>query len=209
MWCVCRLPYVQIILILSWMAMLVHQFEEYGWPGGFPSITNYASMGETEHFDSYPLNSLQCFISNVFLCYATYIIPIFFPELIWLAAGQIFMGIWQIPGHIFLMNIRLKTFYNPGMFATLFLQLPLVGYFIWFVCTAMPDVAIQLWWGIPVSFALNAISFFIPVALGVRNRNYDHPFRQEELYGWKGDMIREWQAQGKHPASILDKVLKR
>jgi len=28
------------------MAMLMHQFEEYALPGGFPSITNIAVMGE-------------------------------------------------------------------------------------------------------------------------------------------------------------------
>ena len=33
---------IQLILIYSFMALLVHQFEEYAWPGGFPAVMNIA-----------------------------------------------------------------------------------------------------------------------------------------------------------------------
>ena len=29
---------IQVILLLNFVALLLHQFEEYGWPGGFPWI---------------------------------------------------------------------------------------------------------------------------------------------------------------------------
>ena len=60
--------HIQVILIFSFMAMLVHQFEEYAYPGGFPSITNIALFGEKKVPDRYPLNANQCWISNVFFC---------------------------------------------------------------------------------------------------------------------------------------------
>ena len=64
-----HLPRIQSILIFSWMAMLIHQFEEYALPGGMPSITNMAAFREKEAPDRYPFNSQQCFICNVFLCF--------------------------------------------------------------------------------------------------------------------------------------------
>lgn len=82
LWGGSHMTYVQVILVFSWMAMLVHQFEEYAWPGGFPLISNMVMIGEVERPDRYPLNQRQCFVSNVFLCYACYVIPIFFPQLI-------------------------------------------------------------------------------------------------------------------------------
>ena len=110
-----RLDYVQVLLIFSWMGMLVHQFEEYAWPGGFPLISNMIVFNEIERPDRYILNQRQCFVSNVVLCYLCYIVPIFFPQLIWLAAAQIFQGLWQIPAHGIVLNMRLKSKYNPGL----------------------------------------------------------------------------------------------
>lgn len=90
LWGSAALDYVQVLLIFSWMGMLVHQFEEYAWPGGFPLISNMIVFNEIERPDRYILNQRQCFVSNVVLCYLCYIVPIFFPQLIWLAAAQIF-----------------------------------------------------------------------------------------------------------------------
>lgn len=93
LWGSAALDYVQVLLIFSWMGMLVHQFEEYAWPGGFPLISNMIVFNEIERPDRYILNQRQCFVSNVVLCYLCYIVPIFFPQLIWLAAAQIFQGL--------------------------------------------------------------------------------------------------------------------
>ena len=41
------------IMFLSFMALNVHQFEEYVFPGGFPMVMNMAFMGETEVPDRY------------------------------------------------------------------------------------------------------------------------------------------------------------
>lgn len=115
LWGSAALDYVQVLLIFSWMGMLVHQFEEYAWPGGFPLISNMIVFNEIERPDRYILNQRQCFVSNVVLCYLCYIVPIFFPQLIWLAAAQIFQGLWQIPAHGIVLNMRLKSKYNPGL----------------------------------------------------------------------------------------------
>lgn len=68
------------------MAMLVHQFEEYGIPGGFPKIGNQTFgeiFGDTTHLSHYPLNANQVLINNVFMTYPFYILAIIFPGAIW------------------------------------------------------------------------------------------------------------------------------
>jgi hypothetical protein len=43
-----KVSHIQAILIYSFMALLVHQYEEYAAPGGFPGIFNIAVLGERE-----------------------------------------------------------------------------------------------------------------------------------------------------------------
>lgn len=62
LWGCYHLPRIQVILIFSWMAMLVHQVEEYAFPGGMPSITNMAAFREKEAPERYPFNAQQCWI---------------------------------------------------------------------------------------------------------------------------------------------------
>jgi hypothetical protein len=43
---------VQLILLLNFGVLLIHQFEEYGWPGGGPWIVNEATRA-SERPDRY------------------------------------------------------------------------------------------------------------------------------------------------------------
>lgn len=193
LWGARNMSMIRILLIFSWMGMLVHQFEEYAFPGGFPLISNMAGIGETEHPERYPLNARQCFVSNVIFCYLSYIIPICFPNLIWMGACQVFAGLWQILGHGIAMNIRLKKKYNPGLAATVFLQTPVAIIYIWYVCTYIPEKASQLWWGIPGSIALLLLTFIIPIIV-MRDKNSPYAFEEEELYGYKKEYIMQlWE----------------
>lgn len=129
---------IQVILTYSFMGMLAHQFEEYAIPGGLPGIANIAICGERVAPDRYPLNANQVMISNVFLTYPFYIVPILFPNLIWLGLIQIGQGLSQVIPHGVIMNVKLKSPYNPGMASCLLIQLPLGIYYIWFVQTHPP-----------------------------------------------------------------------
>ncbi len=178
-----HLSNLQIILLFSWMGMLMHQFEEYAFPGGFPIIANMAGLGELDCPERYPLNAMQSFISNVFFCYLSYIIPIFFPNLIWMGASQVFAGVWQLPGHGIAMNVRLKSKYNPGLASTAFLQTPVAIYYIWYVIHYIPEKASQLWWGIPGSIAILLLTFIVPILL-MRSKKSKYPFDDRELFGY-------------------------
>lgn len=184
---------LQVILIFSWMGMLMHQFEEYACPGGFPLIANMVGLGETEVPERYPINAQQSWLSNVIFCYLSYIIPIFFPNLIWMGASQVFAGVWQLPGHGIAMNARMKCFYNPGLASTAFLQTPVAIYYIWYVLRYMPEQAGQLWWGIPGSLAILLLTFIVPI-LFMKDKHSKYPFEADELYGYGKDRVMKlWQ----------------
>ena len=173
--------------------MLMHQFEEYAFPGGFPIISNMAGLGEVDHPERYPLNARQSFLSNVIFCYLSYIIPILFPKLIWMGASQVLAGVWQLPGHGIAMNVRLKSKYNPGLASTAFLQTPVAIYYIWYVIRYMPEKAGQLWWGIPGSLAMLLLTFIVPI-LFMKDKNSKYPFDDRELYGYnKEHVIKLWE----------------
>lgn len=188
-----RLGTIQIILVFSWMGMLMHQFEEYAFPGGFPIISNMAGLGEVDHPERYPLNARQSFLSNVIFCYLSYIIPILFPNLIWMGASQVLAGVWQLPGHGIAMNLRLKSKYNPGLASTAFLQTPVAIYYICYVSRYMLEKAGQLWWGIPGSLAMLLLTFIVPI-LFMKDKNSKYPFDDRELYGYnKEHVMKLWE----------------
>ncbi len=188
LWGARYLATVRTILIFSWMAMLAHQVEEYGFPGGFPSIANMGVLKEKEAPNKYIFNAQQCFTCNVFFCYAFYIIAIIFPNVVWLGASQVFCVLVQLIAHGWLINRAMRWFYNPGLASTVFLQLPVAIYYIWYVATHMPDKALQLWWGIPGCIIAMFLVFILPAIIR-RNRNNPYPFTEEEMYGYKKEDV--------------------
>jgi len=174
---------IQVILVFSFMAMLVHQFEEYALPGGFPSITNIAVMGEKKVPERYPLNANQCFISNVFLTYPFYIIPVFFPHVIWLGLAQVFLGMFQLLAHGVAVNIKLKSLYNPGLGAVVFLHMPIGIYYIWYVTTNHLASPSDFVFGVIGFIAGAALLFLLPIRL-LANKESKYPFAEAEVYGF-------------------------
>ncbi len=194
---------IRTILIYSWMAMLVHQVEEYGFPGGMPSVTNMGVFKEKIAPYRYPFNQNQCFICNVFLCYTFYILAILFPDVIWLGASQVLCVLVQLAAHGGLINFCLKSFYNPGLGSTVFLQLPIAIYYIWYVTAYIPDKAWQIWIGIPGAIIAMLACFIVPV-FTMRDRKTPYAFAKEEMFGYAKDKILEIYNNGK--PSIIEKL---
>lgn len=172
--------HIQLILIYSFMALLVHQFEEYGLPGGFPALFNVIINGETEAPDRFPQNSNLAMVVNVVLAYPFYIAAILFPGALWLGLATMFFGLSQILGHGIMMNRSLKSFYNPGLAACIFLHGPIGIYYIWYV--AANDLA-GTWDYIGGMMAMMLAAVVI-VALPVRifsSREAKYPFSKEEM----------------------------
>lgn len=123
----------RILLGISLVTLFLHQFEEYQFPGGFPRMINNA-MFHSNNPDRYPLNPNTALLINTSIGWALYVSAFIFAEhAMWLTIASILVSVGNVVAHVFLFNIRGKTFYNPGMFTALFLFLPLSIYFFVYI----------------------------------------------------------------------------
>ncbi|WP_407887647.1 HXXEE domain-containing protein [Levilactobacillus sp. N40-8-2] len=122
------------IAVLNFFVILWHEFEEFRFPGGEPAITNLAMQPSTDGpADRYPLNQNNAMVINVVAAYVCYLLPVFFPEIIWLSFMPIVFGLTQLVMHVILTPIKIHALYSPGELAVVFGHLPLGIW--WFVYT--------------------------------------------------------------------------
>ena len=165
---------------ISFIAMLVHQFEEYGLPGGEPMIMNRVLQG-SEIPDCYPLNQFSAMFTNVFFTYVIYLFPILLPNVIWLGIAPMLMGMMQFLIHGIMTNVRMKSIYNPGLGAVVFLHIP-VG-----VCYLRHITVHQLAggaaWAIAIVYTIIATGFILGYLtyIGFSDRNSKWCFDEAEL----------------------------
>jgi hypothetical protein len=171
---------IQVILIFSFMAMLLHQFEEYALPGGFPTVTNMLVFGEKDIPDRYPLNANQCMISNVFLTYPFFVCAIVFPNLIWLGLAQVGLGLFQVLAHGILTPIRIGSIYNPGFGTTVLLFCPIGIYYIWYVSFHGLASTSDFVLGAVATLGAVLALFVLPIVV-LRSRNSKYPFNEAEM----------------------------
>src|SRR5262245_27554375 len=77
-----------IILLLNFAVLPLHQFEEYGWPGGFPWIHNEVFDPRGGPADRYPLNQNNALFINV-VAWPICLLPTFFPAALWLGLAMV------------------------------------------------------------------------------------------------------------------------
>ena len=148
-----NMDFLTKLMFLSFMALNVHQFEEYAFPGGFPMVMNMAFMGETEVPDRYPLNKKSAFVCNVGFMYPVYILGIILSDQLWLGLAIVLMGVAQIFVHGIAFNKKMGTIYNPGMASIIFLFVPLCVIYIWHVGSNYD----LLWWHWVIAILLQPI----------------------------------------------------
>lgn len=123
----------EVILWINLIALFLHQVEEYAYPGYFPGMLNTV-MYKSSQPDRYPLNTNSAFVVNVILGWAVYIAAIFInTDAMWFTVIPISVSFANFMAHTFLFNIKGKTFYNPGMLTSIFLFLPVVTYYFYYV----------------------------------------------------------------------------
>lgn len=122
---------------LNFIAINLHQFEEYTWPGGMGIVLNKMQSSGKMGFatdapiDRYPLNQFSAMFGNCVITYIFYVLPIFFSDVIWLGMMPILFGmVFQVVMHVIGANIVMGSFYNPGMLATLLGHVP-IGIYYW------------------------------------------------------------------------------
>src|SRR5918999_2072640 len=118
------LPILQRLLLLNFIVILLHQFEEYSWPGGFPAVFNMVFMPSSTP-DRYPLNQNSSMVANLVLSYGFNLLPVFFHDVIWFGLAPVLLGVFiQVLGHGILINAKLRSIYNPGVVTAVFGHLP-------------------------------------------------------------------------------------
>ncbi len=166
---------LQRLLLMSFMSLLLHQLEEYAWPGGFPAIMNIAWMpAKGVRPDRYPLNRQAALFVNVFFAYPYYVLPIILPGQVWMGLGQVMFGMTQLIIHGIVINRKLRSVYNPGLFVVVFLHLPIGIYFIRYVVVN----GLAAWWTWPLAFVWLAAGAVVGVAMPVTRwfSSKDSPF---------------------------------
>lgn len=145
------------VLWISLMALFVHQFEEYRYPGYFPGMINLVLFASNQP-DRYPLNANTALIVNVLVGWLFYLLAaVFGAHIIWLGIVTMLVSIGNVVAHTVLFNLKGKTFYNPGMVTADILFVPIALAF--FVLIVHDQAATSFDWilGVGLGIALNYI----------------------------------------------------
>lgn len=124
-----KLDLLSLLLWGNLIALFLHQFEEYRYPGYFPGMINTVVFS-SKHPDRYPLNTNTALVINVFVGWLAYFLAAAFGEkALWLAIATMLVSVGNVFAHIFLFNLKGRTLYNPGMLTALLLFAPLSACF--------------------------------------------------------------------------------
>lgn len=171
------------IMIVLYMCLLAHQFEEYAVPGGFPSAWNIGVSGEIEVGDRYPLNTKSAFIVNICCAYPIYIIGIIFYEVHVLSIFITYFTMLQILMHGLMMNKKMGTLYNPGVATALFIMIPVGIYSLWYIA-ANYDIPSWNWWAPILVFPFIAFSTILLPVLKCQDKNSPYVFPERDTKGF-------------------------
>lgn len=178
-WGVNKFTPIQKILIFSFMALLVHQFEEYVLPGGGPVVINKGNFGEKVNFRKFPGNMQSSMIVNN-LAYILYISAIIWPQLTWLGLSTMFFNLFQLVGHGIKMNRGMKAWYNPGLASVVFLFVPISIYYIIFIVNNQLVTGLDWFLGAITFILATIITTILPVQI-LKDTNSPYPIPEHQV----------------------------
>jgi hypothetical protein len=175
-----HIPWTQKLLAMNFVAVLLHQFEEYGWPGGEPAIMNIV-LRRSDEPTRYPLNQNAAMVTNLLAAYGFYLLPVFLPNVIWLGLAPVLSGFGQFIVHGIQTPRKLGSFYNPGLAAVLLLHFPIGGFYIYYVHAN--DLVSRWDWAIAIAYMIAFMFFGVAKATysWMADRNSPYPFAEEEM----------------------------
>lgn len=179
---------IQHILLGSFMALLVHQFEEYVLPGGGPVVVNKATFHERVSYRNFPGNMHSSMIVN-HLAYLVYITALLNSDWIWLGLATMFFNLFQLFGHGYQMNKALHTWYNPGLASVVFLFVPIAIYYMVFISNAGLAEGIDWLLGGLSFVALVVCTTIIPVQL---LKDKKSPYAMSEWQMQQQERVEQW-----------------
>ena len=170
-----NLDYLQKLLLASLMALPLHQFEEYQFPGGGPVVINRYFYQAGDNWRHYPGNWQSCAVVNL-LSYVFYIAALVLPQLIWLGTATMLFNLYQVIGHGIQMNAKMRSWYNPGMATAICLFLPISIAYLAYAIGTGALAGIDWLWAILAFVVIAACCVMGPVQLMKREDSpYDVP----------------------------------
>lgn len=113
---------IQSLTWIHFALLLLHQFEEYSFPGNFKEFYN-TNIWNKNPITKFPLNDKGILLVNVILAWTAYLIAAIYGEkLLWMTIGLTGVTIVNGISHT-LMLLKLKK-YNPGLITGLLMFIP-------------------------------------------------------------------------------------
>src|SRR5688572_27935005 len=112
------------LMIMSYMAVMFHQFEEYAWPGGFPAIYNIVFRAVRDRPYRCPCIWLIVIFAIVFVAWTHYVLSFLCAEVICLGFAAVLFSMAQIVSQWIMVIKQMPSIGSPGVFSVGFLHWP-------------------------------------------------------------------------------------
>ena len=126
-----KLQNIQKLACINLVTLLLHQFEEYSYPGKFKFFYNTHILNKNP-ITKFPLTDNGILVVNIFLAWTMYSIAVFLgTSSLWLNIGLIGVTILNGIMHS-IMFLKLKR-YNPGLITGSVILIPFGLYFLYYI----------------------------------------------------------------------------
>jgi hypothetical protein len=174
-----KLTNLRALSVMNFIALLVHQYEEYEDPGYFPGQFN-RGIFKSDQPRNYPLNTNTAMCINTAVAYPFYIAPIVFPKVKWLGLPPVLFGISQSIGHGVIFPRIANAKYSPGFLASILLHVP-IGFTYIRALRSHGPVGRSTWLrSLAVTVTFAALGVAGPNFLG-RDKDSPHAFTAKQM----------------------------
>ena len=129
---VLKTDFALFLIWIQFVVYLFHQFEEYILPGGFVEFFNKKALGSTKN--KFPLNDTASFWINIPIIFVAYPLSAVLAGSIDLSIG-IWTAYFSIINALSHVGMYFKYRYNPGLIVSVFLNIPVGIYTIYYFQT--------------------------------------------------------------------------
>lgn len=177
-----RMTVPQVLSAANFIALLVHQYEEYQDPGyGGTQINRVMRrVFKGGSARNYPLNTQSAMCINTAIAYPVYVAPVVFPQKKWLGLGPVFFGMSQAGLHGILPRAALGEWYGPGFLSSALLHVPIGVAYIKALEREGPVTALDYRSGVGYAAAFFALGLVAPNLL-MRKKDSPYAFTQAQM----------------------------
>lgn len=158
------MPVLQRIVSLFFCALVFHLWEEGKFPGGFAELmTSKLNLPQSDsHFGE--------LVTSAYVL-ALAFVPLFFPNLVWLALAPIMLGFFEAIMHVAAIKMfNLARFYSPGLVTAVLVMLPISIYSIIYVI--QNGLMQPLYWLYAILYMLVGLMFAQQIVVRMMGMKY-------------------------------------